>query len=117
MSFGQSIQITPWLLRAVSAVISRKLITPHFEDMFRRWNKIKSFYSVKEGVIKTNIRREKFVRSSCFRWIRKKLPDGWFFHWKRRQPVRNFKRKWKIYFFFSGLRKQTICDHWDRVDR
>ena len=24
---------------------------------------------------------ERIVRSSCFRWIRKKLPDGWFFHW------------------------------------
>ena len=37
---------------------------------------------MKEGVIKTDIGDdERIVRSSCFRWIRKKLPDGWFFHW------------------------------------
>ena len=87
MSFGQSIQITPLqLLRAVSAVINGgKLITPHFGRYVQKQDgtRLKAFYSVKEGVIKkTDIGDdERIVRSSCFRWIRKKLPDGWFFHW------------------------------------
>lgn len=65
------------------------------------WNKIKSFlFSERRGHKKTDIGDdERIVRSSCFRWIRKKLP-GWmvFPLGERRQPVRNFQEEMENIF-------------------